>query len=215
MKKPIIKNNTPFKVYYESLPANAKTDFISEVMIACEISEPTFYRRLAQPEFFSNLEKKAIAALAGKRASKLFPDQAKAKTKKLAIIVILLLSLLSKGQTGNYIPDAPPIDKMAHFGAGFIISSTIYHIVEDKKKAFTIAFASGVGVGFLKEGFDYSQGRPFSWGDIKATAFGALAGTVSYKIIINLKQKAKGDYSAWENIGAGGQGIFDKEEERK
>lgn len=126
--------------------------------------------------------------------------------KKAFVLLALVLCSRMSSQT----MELPPLDKITHFGAGYAISHTVYHVVQDKKKAFTIALLSGVAAGFAKEGLDVAQGRPWSWGDVNYTAFGALAGTVSFRIVLNYKQRNKGDFSAFENIGPIKEGLFDK-----
>ena len=89
------------------------------------------------------------------------------------------------------------IDKWAHFGFCYGISQTTYKIVDDKKQAFTIAFLTPMAIGTAKEGIDYLKGGKFSLNDLKANFMGALFGTFTYKVIINYKNRNKGNFENW------------------
>lgn len=131
--------------------------------------------------------------------------------KKLITLTAVMVSITLHAQNKEInLGFMPPfgLDKITHFLAGGGISYMTYHAIDDKKKAFTIAFFAGLGAGFLKEGFDYAQGKPFNLKDIGATTFGALMGTVSFKAIMNFKHKAKGDNSDFENIGPVKENMF-------
>ena len=93
------------------------------------------------------------------------------------IILILLLSISSIAQT-------IPQDKMLHFSACYIVSSTSTTLLSYKyseKKAMWIGFGLGVSVGIAKEVYDIRCGHS-DMKDIYADILGAAAGAVVVRI---------------------------------
>lgn len=101
-----------------------------------------------------------------------------------------------------------PTDKILHFGAGYLISFCTYEIFEDNKKAFNISFTTGAAAGGAKEFIDYLGHGNATPADLKATSMGALFGTVSFKVILNLKQKKKGNLEAWQGTDAERKAVY-------
>jgi len=67
MTKPLNTFPNTFKIFYKlDLPAGKQAQFIKDVCDTCEVSKPTFYRWLNDPEEISELQKKAIAEIASK-----------------------------------------------------------------------------------------------------------------------------------------------------
>ncbi len=131
--------------------------------------------------------------------------------KKTATILDIMLISKSFSQTNNLkaqVINPFSLDKITHVLAGGFITYMAYHAIDDKKKAFTKSFFIGVGAGLVKETIDLAQGKPFNWADVRFTAFGALMGTVSFKVVTNFKHKAKGDNSDFENIGPVKENMF-------
>jgi hypothetical protein len=93
------------------------------------------------------------------------------------IIIILLLSISSIAQN-------IPQDKMLHFSACYIVSSTSTTLLSykyPKKKAMWIGIGLGVGVGVAKEIYDIKCGHS-DMNDIYADILGAAAGAVVIRI---------------------------------
>ena len=93
------------------------------------------------------------------------------------IILILLLSISSIAQT-------IPQDKMLHFSACYIVSSTSTTLLSYKyseEKAMWIGIGLGVGVGIAKEVYDIRCGHA-DMKDIYADVLGAAAGAVVVRI---------------------------------
>lgn len=55
---------TDLKTFYEDLSNKKKTGFMDDVTATCQISEPTFYRRLKMPWLYRRLEIEAIQNIA-------------------------------------------------------------------------------------------------------------------------------------------------------
>ena len=93
------------------------------------------------------------------------------------IIIILLLSISSVAQN-------IPQDKMLHFSACYIVSSTSTTLLSykyPKKKAMWIGIGLGVGVGVAKEIYDIKCGHS-DMNDIYADILGATAGAMVIRI---------------------------------
>jgi len=93
------------------------------------------------------------------------------------IIIILLLSISSIAQN-------IPQDKMLHFSACYLVSSTSTTLLSYKyseNKSMWIGIGLGVGVGIAKEIYDIKCGHS-DMNDIYADIIGATAGAVVVRI---------------------------------
>jgi len=95
------------------------------------------------------------------------------------ILIFLLFTTMSYSQI--------EYDKVQHFSAGAIFSTTSYWVVRDitqnKSKAFWVSIGTGVVAGTFNELFDVSQGYRFDWADLGATVLGSLTVTLIYDIL--------------------------------
>jgi hypothetical protein len=64
---------TKFETYFNTIDkGQPRKDFIDIIGKACNLSVPTFYNRLKNPDLFSPVEKAHIAVLSGKHVNDLF-----------------------------------------------------------------------------------------------------------------------------------------------
>ena len=96
-----------------------------------------------------------------------------------SLIMFLLFTTISYSQI--------QYDKVQHFVAGSVISSTTYwvtrDITKDKKTAFWVGLGSGTLAGVANELFDVSQGYRFDWADLGYTVLGSLTVTLIFNLL--------------------------------
>jgi len=106
--------------------------------------------------------------------------------KKAFTALALLIGMVTYGQT-----IAP--DKVTHFFAGGLITSTTYiglnrfEIKESNR--ILISVGTGIVAGIAKEAYDKGRGGKFDGKDILATALGSISITIP--IIIGRKKRNK------------------------
>jgi hypothetical protein len=101
----------------------------------------------------------------------------KNKIKMKTLIIFLFLSLSCKGQQ---------VDKVAHFGVGYITSATTSALANKQSpwKSITIGIGSAFAVGTVKELYDCSKGGKFNFKDLGWTTFGGGLGAVTIRFTI-------------------------------
>lgn len=86
-------------------------------------------------------------------------------------------------------------DKLAHFGAGALVSSSTYTLIykytKSAPKSLIYSTASAFLVGAAKEVYDKSNGNNFDTEDLLATAFGGLMTSTIFTISVKDKNKEK------------------------
>lgn len=95
---------------------------------------------------------------------------------------LLIFALLSTNAHAQKLP----VDKVAHFGVGFVASSTTTAVLThyDVKRPALIGFGVGFALGVGKEIADiYTGGNP-EFKDACATILGSALGCVTIKIAI-------------------------------
>lgn len=98
--------------------------------------------------------------------------------KKLIIILLLIVSFNCKAQQ---------VDKVAHFGVGYIASATTSALISKQTpwKNLAIGIGSSVVIGTAKEIYDYRVKGVFNYKDLGATVFGGVLGSVTIRYTIN------------------------------
>lgn len=103
--------------------------------------------------------------------------------KNRLLILILGLSLNSSAQV---------VDKVAHFGVGYVtgaVSSGITLTNSNGKnewlKSLSVGIGSSLALGIGKEVYDYYDYGKFDFKDLGATVLGGALGSVTIKISIN------------------------------
>ena len=96
-----------------------------------------------------------------------------------ALTIFLLFTTISFSQI--------EYDKVQHFVAGSVISTTTYwvtrDITKDKSTAFWVGLGSGTLAGITNELFDVSQGYRFDWADLGYTIAGSLTVTFIFNLL--------------------------------
>lgn len=98
---------------------------------------------------------------------------------KKSILILALLSTIAHAQK-------LPVDKVAHFGVGFVSSSMTTAILTryDVKRPALIGFGFGFALGVGKEISDIYTGGSPEFKDACATILGSALGCVTIKISI-------------------------------
>ena len=93
------------------------------------------------------------------------------------LIIFLFFSLSCKGQQ---------VDKVAHFGVGYVIGATSSALTSKQKPVvnISIGFGTGLVVGTAKELYDKSKGGQFNYKDLGATVLGSALGTITISYTI-------------------------------
>jgi len=93
------------------------------------------------------------------------------------LIIFLFLSLSCKGKQ---------VDKVAHFGVGYVIGATSSALTNKQKPIvnISIGFGAGLVVGTAKELYDKSKGGQFNYKDLGATVLGSALGTITIRYTI-------------------------------
>jgi uncharacterized protein YfiM (DUF2279 family) len=93
------------------------------------------------------------------------------------LIVFLFLSLSCKGQQ---------VDKVAHFGVGYVLGATSSALTSKQKPIVNISIGVGTGIiiGTAKELYDYRVKGQFNYKDLGATVLGSALGTITIRYTI-------------------------------
>ncbi len=93
------------------------------------------------------------------------------------LIIFLFLSISCKAQQ---------VDKVAHFGVGYVLGATSSAITNKQKPIVNISIGVGTGlvVGTAKELYDKSKGGQFNYKDLGATVFGSVVGVITIRYTI-------------------------------
>lgn len=95
--------------------------------------------------------------------------------KKIILILILLLSFTCKSQQ---------VDKVAHFGVGYITSATTSALTNKQSPwiNITIGVSTAFIVGTGKELYDCNKNNvKFNWKDLGWTVAGGVAGSITIR----------------------------------
>jgi hypothetical protein len=97
--------------------------------------------------------------------------------KMKTLIIFLFLSLSCNGQQ---------VDKVAHFGVGYVIGATSSAVTNKQKPIVNISIGIGTGlvVGTAKELYDYRVKGQFNYKDLGATVLGSALGTITIRYTI-------------------------------
>jgi hypothetical protein len=97
--------------------------------------------------------------------------------KMKTLIIFLFLSISCKAQQ---------VDKVAHFGVGYVLGATSSAITNKQKPIVNISIGVGTGlvVGTCKELYDKSKGGQFNYKDLGATVFGSVVGVITIRYTI-------------------------------
>ncbi len=93
------------------------------------------------------------------------------------IILFLLISLNANSQQ---------VDKVAHFGVGYVIGATSSALTSKQKPIVNISIGIGTGliIGTAKELYDYQVKGQFNYKDLGATVLGSALGTITIRYTI-------------------------------
>lgn len=93
------------------------------------------------------------------------------------LILFLLISSNANSQQ---------VDKVAHFGVGYVIGETSSALTNKQKPIVNISIGIGTGliVGTAKEIYDKSKGGQFNYKDLGATVLGSALGTITIRYTI-------------------------------
>jgi len=93
------------------------------------------------------------------------------------LIIFLFLSLICKGQQ---------VDKVAHFGVGYVLGATSSAVTNKQKPIINISIGVGTGliIGTAKELYDYRVKGQFNYKDLGATVLGSALGTITIRYTI-------------------------------
>lgn len=97
--------------------------------------------------------------------------------KKILLILLLLIAFNSYSQK---------VDKVAHFGVGYVIGATTSALTSKQTPlvCISIGVCSGFVVGTAKEIYDYLDYGKFNFKDLGATVLGSGLGSVTIRIAI-------------------------------
>jgi hypothetical protein len=81
---------------------------------------------------------------------------------------------------------AQQVDKVAHFGVGYVLGATSSALTNKQKPIVNISIGVGTGlvVGTCKELYDKSKGGQFNYKDLGATVLGSVLGTITIRYTI-------------------------------
>jgi hypothetical protein len=93
------------------------------------------------------------------------------------LILFLLISFNSNSQQ---------VDKVAHFGVGYVLGATSSALTNKQKPIVNISIGIGTGliIGTAKELYDKSKGGQFNYKDLGATVLGSALGTITIRYTI-------------------------------
>jgi hypothetical protein len=116
--------------------------------------------------------------------------------KKL-IVLLLLISTIANAQMRTAEDYSFKTDKQLHSGAGIVISTGMFLLVNSKTKdpnlAFNAAWMTAATAGLLKEGSDMMSGKEISTADFLYTSLSAVGTALILRqiTIIRNKKRAK------------------------
>lgn len=93
------------------------------------------------------------------------------------LILFLLISFNANSQQ---------VDKVAHFGVGYVLGATSSAVTNKQKPIVNISIGIGTGIiiGTAKELYDYRVKGAFNYKDLGATVLGSTLGTITIRYTI-------------------------------